>query len=198
MTSKKNLRKQFFVDPKVQGALVWRSILYACTCIGAMVMILLCWRIVTGPARMFYHHFDDMWFFYGPALIVLVLMLPLIILDVVRMSNRFTGPMLRLRRSMRALARGEHVEPLRFRDKDFWHDFAEDFNAVVARVQGETTGQGVGVAAGESGCDTTACGSGDVQPVAQSESAADSQSTATTSHKDEEGSQLEAVGAKAP
>jgi hypothetical protein len=36
---------------------------------------------------------------------------------------------------MRELARGEHVEPIHFRDNDFWHDFAEEFNAVAARVQ---------------------------------------------------------------
>jgi len=58
-----------------------------------------------------------------------------VIVDVVRLSNRFTGPLLRLRRSMRALARGEQVEPIRFRDNDFWHDFAEEFNALAARFR---------------------------------------------------------------
>ena len=47
------------------------------------------------------------------------------------------GPLVRLRRSMRALARGEHVEPIKFREGDFWQEFAEEFNAVAARVQGE-------------------------------------------------------------
>ncbi len=43
--------------------------------------------------------------------------------------------MLRLRRSLRALGRGEHVEPLEFRGADFWQEFAEDFNSVLRRVQ---------------------------------------------------------------
>jgi len=137
MVNKKSLRKQLFVDPHVQGALVWRVILYWLVCIGTMICMLLCWRIMTGPARMFYLHFDDMWFHYGPALVVALLILPLVVVDIIRLSNRFTGPLLRLRRSMRALARGERVEPVRFRDDDFWHDFAEEFNAVVARVQGD-------------------------------------------------------------
>ena len=138
MASKKSLRKQFFVDPKVQGALLWRVVLYWFTCLATMIIMLLCWRIVTGPARILYNQFDEMWFYYGPAFIVSLVVLPLVLIDLVRMSNRFAGPMLRLRRSMRALARGEHVEPIRFREKDFWRDFAEEFNAVVARVQGET------------------------------------------------------------
>jgi hypothetical protein len=136
---KKSLRKHIFVDPKVQGALVLRVILYWFVCLIAISLMLLCWRIVTGPARMFYTHFDDMWFFYGPAAVASVLLVPLLIVDVVRLSNRFTGPMVRLRRSMRMLARGEEVEPLRFRNGDFWHEFAEEFNAVAARLHHLTT-----------------------------------------------------------
>ncbi|MBN2022021.1 MAG: hypothetical protein JW809_04440 [Pirellulales bacterium] len=137
MIDKKRLRKHLFVDPHVQGALVWRVIMYWFLCLGTAIVMLLCWRMLTGPARMFYTHFDDMWFHYGPALIASLLLLPLVVADIIRLSNRFTGPMVRLRREMRALARGEQVEPLRFRDDDFWHEFAEEFNAVVARVQGD-------------------------------------------------------------
>ena len=75
-----------------------------------------------------------MWFFYGPAAIASFLLLPLVIVDIIRFSNRFVGPLLRLRRSMRALARGEYVEPIEFRDNDFWYDFADEFNAVRARI----------------------------------------------------------------
>ena len=57
-----------------------------------------------------------------PFAIASFVLLPLVIIDIVRLSNRFTGPLLRMRRSMRALAQGEQVEPLKFRDADFWHD----------------------------------------------------------------------------
>ena len=139
MINRKSLRRHLFIDAKVQGALVLRAILYWVVCLITITLMLLCWRILTGPARMFYTHFNDMWFFYGPALVASFILLPLVIIDIIRLSNRFAGPMLRLRRSMRELARGEHVEPVRFRDGDFWQDFAEEFNAVVARVQREAT-----------------------------------------------------------
>ena len=135
MSEMKSLRKRLFVDPKVQGALVGRVILYWVVCLITITLMLICWRIVTGPARPFYTHFDDLWFFHGPAVIASFLLLPLVVVDIVRVSNRFAGPMLRLRRSMRALARGEYVEPLEFRDADYWHEFADDFNAVLKRVQ---------------------------------------------------------------
>ena len=55
--------------------------------------------------------------------------------DIIRLSNKFVGPMYRLKANMRALAEGHRVEPIRFRDGDFWHDFAKEFNALAARVQ---------------------------------------------------------------
>ena len=138
MFNKKTMRRQLFVDPKIQGALVARAVMYWMVCLITVTLMLLCWRIVTGPARLFYHHFDDMWFYYGPALIASFVLLPLVIVDAIRLSNRFVGPLMRLRHSMRALARGEHVQPIEFRRGDFWADFAEDFNAVAARLQSET------------------------------------------------------------
>lgn len=133
--SLKDLRKRLFVDPRVQGALVLHVVLYWFVWVVTISLMLLCWQIVTGPARMFYTHLDDMWFHYGPALIASFLLLPMVIVDIVRLSNRFAGPMLRLRRSMRQLVRGEHVEPIQFRDADFWREFADEFNAMVAKVQ---------------------------------------------------------------
>lgn len=134
-SEKKMLRKHIFVDPKVQGALVGRVILYWVVCLLTITLMLLCWRIVTGPARMFYTHFDDMWFHFGPALVASLVILPLVAVDIVRLSNRFVGPMLRMRRAMRELADGQPVAPLEFRDSDFWRDFAQEFNAVAKRVE---------------------------------------------------------------
>jgi hypothetical protein len=134
MSESKHLRKRLFVDPKVQGALVLRVLLYWVTCLVTVSMMLLCWWMLTGPARLFYTQFDDLWIQYGPAMVASLLLLPMVILDVLRLSNRFVGPLLRLRRGMRALAQGEQVEPIEFRDGDFWQDFAQEFNALAAYV----------------------------------------------------------------
>jgi hypothetical protein len=134
MAKKIKLRKYLFVDPKVQGALLIRVVVYWIVCLASITMMILCWRIITGPARMFYTHFDDMWFNFGPALVGAFLLMPLVLFDIVRLSNRFAGPLLRLRRSLRALAQGEEVAPLEFREGDFWQDFAREFNAVASRM----------------------------------------------------------------
>lgn len=133
--SKNCQRKRLFVDPKVQGMLIARVVMYWVGCVVTIALMLLVWRIVTGPARMFYTHFDAMWFHFGPALIASFLLLPLVIIDIIRASNRFVGPMLRLKRSMGQLARGEQVEPIEFRDTDFWREFADEFNTIRFRLQ---------------------------------------------------------------
>lgn len=137
MSKKKPMRKRIFVDAPFQGAIAFRVVLYWLMCLVAVTLMLLCWRIITGPARLFYTHFDDMWFFYGPALVASLMLLPIVVIDSIRLTHRAAGPMVRLRRAMQELARGQQVSPIRFRDGDFWQDFARDFNAVVARVQGQ-------------------------------------------------------------
>ena len=44
---KQRLRKHFFVDPRIQGALVVRIVLYWTTSMIAMTAMILCWRIET-------------------------------------------------------------------------------------------------------------------------------------------------------
>jgi len=138
MAAKKFARKRLWVDPSVQGTLILRVVLYWIVCLVTVTLMVLCWRVVTGPARPFYTHFDDMWFYYGPALVASFLLLPLVIFDILRVSNRFAGPLFRLRRSLKALARGEQVRPISFREGDFWIEVAQEFNAVLARIQHET------------------------------------------------------------
>ncbi len=131
---KKDPRKLFFVDAHVQGALLVRATIYSALCLVVVTGMVLCWRILTGPARVFYTHFDDMWFHFAPGLIATLLLLPLVLLDLAKLTNRFAGPMVRLRASMRALTRGETVEPLRFRKGDFWQEAAEEFNSLATQV----------------------------------------------------------------
>ena len=131
----KNIRKKLFVDPQVQGQLVWRVCLYWLMCLLTVTFMVVCYRIITGPARPFTWHFQELSVYLGPALVASLIILPVVVVDVIRVSNRFTGPLIRLRRSLRALAKGESVEPIRFRQNDFWQDFAEEFNALLERVK---------------------------------------------------------------
>lgn len=129
-------RKQLYLDSKVQAALLARVVLYWCAYMVAVGAIVLVWRIVTGPARVFYTHFEDMWFHFGSAVVVSFLLLPLLLWDMLRLSNRFVGPMTRLRKHFRTGANGQKVPPIHFREGDYWHEVSEEFNAMVTELQG--------------------------------------------------------------
>lgn len=128
-------RKRLFVDPHVQGALILRVVGYWFYCLLTMATALLVLRVFYGPARLFDWKMVDFWHWYGPAAVASLLLLTLVVIDTIRMSNRFVGPLHRLRCEMRHLAAGEAAQPVRFRDGDYWQEFADEFNAVVQRIE---------------------------------------------------------------
>jgi hypothetical protein len=129
------LRKRLFVDSKVQGALLVRAAVYWLCCIAVMTVMLICWEVFSAPGSISEIQFDQLWYRYAPALAASLLMLPFILLDVVRISNRIVGPIFRMRNYMRQLAEGKPVESLQFRQDDFWRDMAGEFNALSTIVQ---------------------------------------------------------------
>jgi hypothetical protein len=128
-------RRQYFVDPKVQGALLLRLLGYWTLTIVTVTAMLFCWRILTTPVNGFYSEMSSVWVHYGAVLVASLLLLPLIMLDCIRTSNRFAGPLYRMRRCMRDLAIGLPVPPIHFREGDFWMEVADEFNAVSAKLQ---------------------------------------------------------------
>jgi hypothetical protein len=137
----KRPRRHFFVDPKVQGTLIARVIAYWVVCLISIALMLVCWNAFCEPGRPLAAHLRNVCFLYGPALAASCVLLPLVIIDIVRFSNRFVGPLLRLRRSMRQLGRGEPTDAIVFRDIDFWQDFADEFNTVRARLNDAESGK---------------------------------------------------------
>ncbi len=135
MAQRRTSHHRLVVDPGVQGALVLRVVLYWVICLVAVTLMLLCWRTIFGGAQPLCLAMEGVWLDFGPALVASLALLPLVIFDVLRVSNRFTGPLFRLRRAMRALARGEQVPPISFREGDFWIEIAHEFNALAARLE---------------------------------------------------------------
>src|SRR5688500_16507347 len=113
-------RRRLFVDRRVQGALVLRSLAYWICCLVTLMVMMLCWRMVTMPVVEPEMQIGSLWGEFAPVAVASLFMLPVIVLDTVRLSNRFAGPMLRFRRTLRELADGETIDPLKFRDADYW------------------------------------------------------------------------------
>ncbi len=134
MFEQKN-RRQVFVDTTLQGALLSRCVFYWCMCLAAVFVSLLCWDAFIGPTQLFSARVEQTWFRYAPALLFVAALTPIMAFDFLRVSNRFAGPMIRLRRTMRDLGQGERVEPVVLRRSDFWREFSDEFNAVILRMR---------------------------------------------------------------
>ncbi len=130
-------RKRLFVDPKVQGALLVRAVAYWCFYVLVIVELLLCWNIAVGPEGSFFSQFrmDQIWQQHGIVLIASLLVLPVVLYDVLRVSNRFVGPIYRMRRTLRSLAAGEYVGKLQFRKGDYRLELADEINAVADYIE---------------------------------------------------------------
>jgi hypothetical protein len=128
------MRRQHWVDSRVQGTLVRRILLHWCAFFGVTMLFVTLMNVLLGdPAESLLERAQVPG--SGIVLIGLIMLalFPAFALDTIRFSNRFVGPISRLRRYMRELAAGKTVPPLAFRDHDFWAEIADEFNA-IARV----------------------------------------------------------------
>ncbi len=96
-----------------------------------------CWKTLNGPDRPFFEHFhfDILWTEHPSVAIASLFLLPIVLIDTLMLTNRFAGPIYHLRRSIRALAAGGPVDPIRFRDHDFWQEIAQEFNTLSGYVE---------------------------------------------------------------
>jgi hypothetical protein len=124
-------RRSVLIDQKVQGAIIQRCALYWLYCLLTVTVMLFGWSIYHRPPRSLGELALELIVDYGPPLAFSLLLLPIVLIDVVRFSQSFVGPVHRVRCSMHRLAQGERVEPIAFRQDDFWADLADSFNMLV-------------------------------------------------------------------
>ena len=134
MTMNQCRRTQFFIDREVQGSLLLRTAVYWLFCLLSVSLMLICWEAYRGPPRRFVDLATEQLYRYGPGLVASLVLLPIVLMDVLRLSNRFVGPIMRMRIALKTLVKGQPTKPLNFRDDDFWRELATDFNQVAARV----------------------------------------------------------------
>ncbi len=128
--SKRRSRK--LIDYEVQSSLVVRLCLHWTLFIVATAIAMFFWvRLFESPVDTLAESTNKFLSTFIPLFIVALALLPVFILDAVKLSNRFTGPIFRLRRTLASLAAGNPARPLEFRSNDFWQSLANDFNRVA-------------------------------------------------------------------
>jgi len=132
-------RSRKLVDYEVQSSLVVRLCIHWTLFMVATAIAMFLWvRLFEAPVDTLAESANKFFSIFIPLLIVAVALLPVFILDAVKLSNRFTGPIFRLRRTLATLAEGRPVRPLEFRSNDFWRSLANDFNRVVSLTPATT------------------------------------------------------------
>ena len=134
MVEPKARRKKQFIDRDVQGALVFRLALHWCVFLVVGMSVSLVLQYLADPFQPAGHHFGLFAKNQAGFLLVMVCMTPIFLFDTVKLSHRFAGPVLRVRRALREMAGGEEAERVTLRPGDFWIEIAEDLNKVIDRV----------------------------------------------------------------
>ncbi len=125
-------RSSSLADWEVQSFLVIRLCIHWVLFLTAIAIGLLIWiRLFSNPIVTWQETQTQFMATFLPVLIISIAILPVFIFDSVRLSNRFTGPIFRLRKALSNLSNGKQEVALEFRENDFWKSLATDFNAVV-------------------------------------------------------------------
>jgi len=128
-------RKKHFIDAGVQGSLVRRLMFHWLAFLVVAFVVSFVLQVLSNPFRPLSAHFQDLWWTHGPFLLVVVFLLPAYVVDTIKLSHRFAGPIFSLRRAIREVAAGEPPRRLKFRNRDFWQSLADDYNAMLVRLE---------------------------------------------------------------
>jgi hypothetical protein len=128
-------RTKKFIDANVQGSLARRIIFHWLLFLLVASLAAFILQVLSNPFRPLPDHMNDIWWTHGPFFLVMAFLLPVFILDSIKLSHRFAGPIYSLRRAIRDIAQGKPARRLKFRRHDFWHDVAEDYNAMLRRLE---------------------------------------------------------------
>lgn len=135
----KRLRRRHFVDREVQGRLVKMVVdCWALSLVTAGGLTVLGWIFITPGIKGFVGPESFMSTILPMVLVGLVaslLVLPVMLWNMVRVTHRFAGPLVRFKRTLREAAEGGPLVPIQFRDGDNWHELAESYNLLIARFK---------------------------------------------------------------
>jgi len=125
-------RKRNLVDFEVQTSLLRRMALQWVLFLVINALALYGWTfLLSGAEDQVGGHLAQFIQHYTPVLLVSLALLPVFLLDAAKLSNRFVGPILRVRRALAEAASGKELKPIVFRENDFWQSLADDLNCVL-------------------------------------------------------------------
>ncbi len=127
-------RQRIWVDRDVQGVLIGRVILYWGIGLAYLGLGSVFSQYYQNPQWTWQEHASTLFAQVWPWIPSLVLFMPLVVFDVVRMSNLFVGPVHRLRKHLVELKNDPQCEPLTFRPDDYWQNLLKPMNDLQVEI----------------------------------------------------------------
>jgi hypothetical protein len=128
----KNKRRKLLVDRSTQWAIVRQSLVHWFYHSLLTVLFLLVLTVLFGGGL---RPWGETWQALCPLAISvyvsMLLLLPIFIRDSFKLSNRFAGPIYRIRSTLRDVTDGKPYTPIELRKGDFWSELAQELNAAV-------------------------------------------------------------------
>lgn len=133
-------RKKFFINPRVQGLVLRRCAVFwfvyhflmLHTLFGVEFMKYQLSIMNGGNVVNFLNLYSGFLSKYSPLVITSLAMLPVVAIDVLKMSHRIVGPLIPFQRAMQRLRNGEQVDEVQIRNGDLLVEFQQDFNEFLA------------------------------------------------------------------
>ncbi|MCA9193063.1 MAG: hypothetical protein KDB03_14915 [Planctomycetales bacterium] len=128
------LRQQYWVDRPVQLILVLRVSLYWLLGFVSVAIAAASYQYNKHPNWSYAEHSRQLFEAFWPWLPTVLLVLPLVMFDIIRLSNSFVGPIYRLRRHLDKLIENPTSPALSFRHGDYWQDIALPINLLQGEI----------------------------------------------------------------
>lgn len=131
----KRSRKKLFVDYQVQGAILSRIVIYWVFCFLFVSLSMLLVTTLSNPDVPFWHHLVPLCQRFWPAFLAMTCIVPFVVYDALKVSNRFCGPLSRVVSELDRFNKSGEFDGVQFRDDDFWQPLSEAVTQVVDRAK---------------------------------------------------------------
>ncbi len=135
-------RKKLFVDSAVQGGLAKRITLHWFVFFGIVIALQFLTSWMLNPVQSFGELGNSIFQNNGLFLIAVALLLPAFVLDTIKVTNKFAGPIVRLKNALKKASESGELEEIGFREGDYWSEIADSYNELVRAVHRKYESEG--------------------------------------------------------
>ncbi|MFK7818391.1 MAG: hypothetical protein AB8G99_06720 [Planctomycetaceae bacterium] len=143
-------RTRILIDRQVQGSVLRKIAIHWMAFFACNVLALTIWiRVFDQPDVGWAATLGDTLKQFLPFFVISLALIPAFVWDTIKLTNRFAGPVRRLKEALANARKGEPVDPLEFRENDFWKELASDFNQLLERVPANRDAESEAAESGE-------------------------------------------------